>query len=159
MALGSNLGDSGELVLSAMSRLQAWSDEPILRSSLWKTHPVDCPPGSPPFVNAVIGLKARSGETPETLLKKLQQLEHEFGLRPKAIRNEPRPLDLDLIAFGSEMRATSDLKLPHPRAHERRFVLTPLAEIAPDLVLPLQTKTVRELLAECGDTGSVLWIR
>jgi 2-amino-4-hydroxy-6-hydroxymethyldihydropteridine diphosphokinase len=62
--------------------------------------------------------------------------------------NEPRTLDLDLIAFGAEIRNTPKLVLPHPRAHQRRFVLQPLAEIAPDLVLPRQTKAVLELLAE-----------
>jgi 2-amino-4-hydroxy-6-hydroxymethyldihydropteridine diphosphokinase len=98
------------------------------------------------FVNAVVGLWPRAGETPESLLAKLQALEREFGRRPKKVLNEPRPLDLDLIAFGSEARATRELTLPHPRAHERRFVLQPLSEIAPDLVLPGQSKSVAELL-------------
>jgi 2-amino-4-hydroxy-6-hydroxymethyldihydropteridine diphosphokinase len=129
-----------------MRRLEKLSDEPLLRSSLWQTAPVDCPPGSPPFVNAVVGLVPRAGETPETMLARLQGLEKEFGRRPKRVVNEPRPLDLDLIAFGSETRATAALTLPHPRAHQRRFVLQPLSEIAPDLVLPGQTRTVAQLL-------------
>jgi 2-amino-4-hydroxy-6-hydroxymethyldihydropteridine diphosphokinase len=107
---------------------------------------VDCPPGSPVFVNAVVGLVTGRGETPETLLSKLQALEREFGRRPKEILNEPRPLDLDLIAFGYETRATAELTLPHPRAHERRFVLQPLSELGPDLILPGQAQTVAELL-------------
>jgi 2-amino-4-hydroxy-6-hydroxymethyldihydropteridine diphosphokinase len=81
------------------------------------------------------------------LLRKLQALEREFGRKPKQVLNEPRPLDLDLIAFGHELRGTNELILPHPRAHQRRFVLAPLAEIAPQLVLPGQTETVTELLA------------
>ena len=117
-------------------------------SSLWETTPVDCPPGSPVFVNAVVGLIPRAGETPESLLAKLQGLEQEFGRRPKQVLNEPRPLDLDLIAFGSETRAGKELTLPHPRAHQRRFVLQPLSEIAPDLILPGQKKTVLQLLGE-----------
>ena len=63
------------------------------------------------------------------------------------MRNEPRPLDLDLLAFGGETRATPALTLPHPRAHQRRFVLAPLAELAPDLVLPGQARSVAALLA------------
>jgi 2-amino-4-hydroxy-6-hydroxymethyldihydropteridine diphosphokinase len=91
-------------------------------------------------------LVPREDETPETLLAKLQALEKTFGRRPKNVLNEPRPLDLDLIAFGNETRATQELTLPHPRAQERRFVLQPLSEIAPDLILPGQTKSVAQLL-------------
>ena len=146
VALGSNLGDSRRNLLRAMEELQKLSERPLLKSSLWQTTPVDCPPGSPVFVNAVVGLVPREDETPETLLAKLQALEREFGRRPKSVLNEPRPLDLDLIAFGNETRATQELTLPHPRAHERRFVLQPLSEIAPDLILPGQTKSVAQLL-------------
>ena len=131
-----------------MQRLQTFSDDPILKSSLWQTTPVDCPPGSPMFANAVVGLVSRAEETPESLLPKLQSLEKEFGRRPKKVLNEPRPLDLDLIVFGEETWNTADLILPHPRAHQRKFVLQPLSEVAPDLILPGQTKTVTELLAE-----------
>lgn len=148
IALGSNLGDSPNVLREAMERLQNYSDEPILKSSLRQTVPVDCPPGSPKFVNAVIGLVPRKDETPETLLKKLHGLEKELGRVPKKIHNEPRPLDLDLIAFGDEVRNSPELTLPHPRAHLRRFVLEPLNEIAPDLILPGQTKSAAELFAE-----------
>ena len=148
VGLGSNLGDSQKTILGAMVRLQEFSDEPILKSSLWQTSPVACPPGSPNFVNAVIGFFPRKDETPESLLAKLQMLEKEFGRQPKMILNEARPLDLDLIAFGNEVRLSPELLLPHPRAHLRRFVLQPLSEIAPELILPGQGKTVAELLAE-----------
>jgi 2-amino-4-hydroxy-6-hydroxymethyldihydropteridine diphosphokinase len=148
VALGSNLGDSWKIVLNAMTRLQNFSSEPILKSSLWQTSPVACPPNSPKFVNAIIGLIPKKNETPESLLKKLHALEKEFGRAPKIILNEPRPLDLDLIAFRNEMRNSPELILPHPRAHLRKFVLQPLAEIAPELILPNQIKTVSELLAE-----------
>ncbi len=157
VALGSNLGDSRKIILDAMARLQKFSDEPILKSSLWQTSPVGCPPGSPKFVNAVAALVPRKGETPESLLKKLRELEKDFGRAPKKVLNEPRSLDLDLIAFGNEIRPAApkrgeggnspELILPHPRAHERRFVLQPLVEIAPDLVLEGQGKTVLQLLA------------
>jgi 2-amino-4-hydroxy-6-hydroxymethyldihydropteridine diphosphokinase len=147
VALGSNLGDSRTIIQEAFRKLEALSSGPLIRSSLWKSTPVDCPPGSPDFINAVSGFNVLEDETPETLLAKLQALEKEFGRRPKVLRNEARPLDLDLIAFGDEVRSTPELVLPHPRAHTRRFVLEPLAELAPELILPGQKKTVRELLA------------
>jgi 2-amino-4-hydroxy-6-hydroxymethyldihydropteridine diphosphokinase len=147
VALGSNLGDSRQTVLDAMARLARFSNRPVLKSSLWQTSPVDCPPGSPPFVNAAVALVPFADETPESLLKKLRHLERKSGRAPKKVLNEPRPLDLDLIAFDAETRHTPELALPHPRAHLRRFVLQPLSEIAPDLILPGQNKTVSQLLA------------
>jgi 2-amino-4-hydroxy-6-hydroxymethyldihydropteridine diphosphokinase len=148
VALGSNLGDARKNVLQAIERLQSLSEGPLQESSLWKTTPVDCPPGSPDFVNAVVALIPRADETPESLLKKLQALEREFGRAPKKVLNEARTLDLDLIAFGNERRETQELVLPHPRAHQRRFVLQPLAEIAPTFKFPGQNKTVAQLLEE-----------
>jgi len=156
IALGSNIGDSRTTILQAIARLQEFSTEPLQKSSFWQTCPVDCPAGSPAFVNAVVGLMPESSETPESLLRKLQVLEKEFGRTPKKVHNEPRPLDLDLLAFGGETRSTPFLILPHPRAHQRRFVLAPLSEIAPDLVLPGQTKSVRQLLAELSNTEKVV---
>src|SRR5205814_35899 len=122
------------------------SDSPLLRSSLWQSTPVDCPPASPLFVNAVVGLLPRAVVTPETLLVMLQWLEQLFGRLPKTVLNEPRPLDLDLVAFRQETRDSERLTLPHPRAHLRRFVLQPLSEIASDLLLPGQVLNVRQLL-------------
>ena len=119
---------------------------------------MDCPPDSPKFVNAVVGLIPRDRETPESLLKKLSDLEKEFGRAPKTILNEPRPLDLDLIAFGSETRNVPDLILPHPRAHLRRFVLEPLNEIAPDFILAGQGRTVSQLLADLHSDEAVVKI-
>jgi 2-amino-4-hydroxy-6-hydroxymethyldihydropteridine diphosphokinase len=148
IAIGSNLGDSRGAVLRAMERLQELSSQPLAKSSLLETKPIDCPPGSPNFVNAVVGLIPHGDETPESLLRKLQRLEKEFGRTPKKVLNEARPLDLDIIAFGNEVRATADLTLPHPRAHVRQFVLQPLAEIAPGLILPGQTRPVSELLKQ-----------
>jgi 2-amino-4-hydroxy-6-hydroxymethyldihydropteridine diphosphokinase len=148
VALGSNLGNSVQILRRAIGHLQQHSDKGLLQSSLWRTAPADCPPGSPDFVNAVVGLTPKPGETPESLLVQLRDLEKEFGRQPKQILNEPRCLDLDLITFGTETRATKELTLPHPRAHLRRFVLQPLSEIVPDLVLPGQTKSVVQLLAD-----------
>ena len=147
IALGSNLGDSAQILRAAMARLEEISDAPLLKSSLWQSAPVDCPPGSPLFVNAVVGLLPRAGETPESLHAKLQALEKEFGRQPKKVLNEARSLDLDLITFGTETRSSATLTLPHPRAHLRRFVLEPLCEIAPDFTLPGKAETVAALLA------------
>ena len=156
VALGSNVGDSPGILRRAMERLAEFSVRPLTKSSLWQTTPVDCPPGSPPFVNAVVALTPTGGETPESLLAKLLALEREFGRKPKLVLNEPRRLDLDLIAFGNETRLTPALTLPHPRAVERRFVLQPLGEIAPDLILPGQNKSVTQLLAKLASSEKLV---
>lgn len=147
VSLGSNLGDSQAVLRSAFDRLQAWSETPVIRSSLWQTSPVDCPPGSPPFVNAVALLRPAASVSAEQLLSALQELEREFGRRLKKQLNEPRPLDLDIIWFRRESRRETHLTLPHPRAHQRRFVLQPLAELLPQAIFPGQGKSVSDLLA------------
>jgi 2-amino-4-hydroxy-6-hydroxymethyldihydropteridine diphosphokinase len=144
VALGSNLGPSLDTIARALFDLRKLSRRPLLTSSLWRTPPVDCPPHSPDFVNAVTSLETL--ESPARLLRKLHALEKKHGRLPRKISNEPRSLDLDLIALGDCRIDSAELTLPHPRAHLRRFVLQPLAEIAPDLVLPGQTRTVRQLL-------------
>ncbi|MDB6064575.1 MAG: 7 8-dihydro-6-hydroxymethylpterin-pyrophosphokinae hppk [Pedosphaera sp.] len=116
---------------------------------------MNCPPGSPKFINAMIGFVPRPNETPESLLEKLQGLEQEFGRGTKKVLNEARTLDLDIIAFGHEKRDGERLVLPHPRAHLRRFVLQPLSEIAPDFVLPGQSKSVVELLRALPDDDGI----
>ena len=108
------------------------------------------------FVNAVAGLLPRTDETPESLLNKLLALEHEFGRQARDVLNAPRPLDLDLIAFRQETRHSERLTLPHPRAHLRRFVLQPLTEIAPDLVLPGQVLSIRQLLETLDSSERLL---
>ena len=147
IALGSNLGNSVAVIEEAMARLEALSLTPARRSSLWRTSPVDCPPGSSDFVNAIVQIVPGPGETPESLLERLQNLEREFGRKPKTVLNEARPLDLDIISFGREVRTGERLILPHPRAHLRRFVLAPMSEITPDFIFPGQNRTVRDLLS------------
>lgn len=147
ISVGSNTGDSVSFVLKAMDHLRSLAEEGFLASSLFDTSPVDCPPGSAPFVNAVVSFLAPFGSSPVQLLDRLQSCERDFGRRPKQVHNEPRPLDLDLITFGT-LRLTSErLTLPHPRAHLRRFVLEPLAEIHPTLILPGQQRTVAQILS------------
>lgn len=146
VALGSNLGDPVANVLAGFDRLAALSAAPVVRSSLWNSTPVDCPPGSPLFVNAAALLEAPPGVTPPAMLEAFKALEREFGRREKKVHNEARPIDLDLIAWGGERLELPGLVVPHPRAHLRRFVLAPLAEIAPHFVLPGQPATVASLL-------------
>jgi 2-amino-4-hydroxy-6-hydroxymethyldihydropteridine diphosphokinase len=148
VALGSNLGDSVSTLKQAVGELRKLAGPDFRASSFYKAPPVDCPPDSPFFINAVAAFTPSVGETAESLLVKLQALEKTFGRPPKKVMNEPRCLDLDLIAFGPEKRSTPELTLPHPRAHQRRFVLEPLNEIAPDLVLPGQVLPVVQLLAK-----------
>lgn len=155
IAIGSNTGDSISIVRRALDDLRQLTDRALRCSSLYRTEPVDCPSGSPWFINAVAGLAPRPGVTPESLLAELQTLEVAAGRLPKKILNESRPLDLDLIAFGHECRDTPKLILPHPRAWQRRFVLQPWAEIEPDFVPPGQSLTVEQLLKQLGTGESV----
>jgi 2-amino-4-hydroxy-6-hydroxymethyldihydropteridine diphosphokinase len=147
IGVGSNQGDSLEIVKRAISELERFALPQTFRCSrLWRTSPVDCPPDSGMFLNAAVGFEARENLTPELLLRQLKDLERQFGRGDKVVRNAPRELDLDLLVFDEETRDTETFTLPHPRAVERLFVLAPVAEIAPELGWPGIGKTVRELL-------------
>ncbi|MDP6891561.1 MAG: 2-amino-4-hydroxy-6-hydroxymethyldihydropteridine diphosphokinase [Verrucomicrobiota bacterium] len=146
VALGSNLGESVVTLRLAAAKISDWSVDKVVGSSLWETEPLDCQPDSPLFINAVIGLNPKQGITPESLLDQLLELELQLGRERSGLVNEPRKIDLDLITFGMERRNTESLILPHPRAFERQFVLSPLEEIAPDFILPGQEKSVSGLL-------------
>jgi 2-amino-4-hydroxy-6-hydroxymethyldihydropteridine diphosphokinase len=146
VALGSNMGDSPALLREACERLKRRAASGFRVSSFWRSKPVDCPPGSPDFINAAACFQPQARETPESLLRVLQQWEREFGRQPNAVRHAPRPLDLDLIAFRDEVRNTREITLPHPRAHLRRFVLQPLVELDPDLRLPTWTMSAKQYL-------------
>lgn len=159
IALGSNLGDRRRILREAIEKLAPLSVSAPVVSSFWRTAPVDCPPGSPDFLNAVVRIEPPATTTPETLLEALLVLEREFGRQPKKVLNEARPLDLDLIAFGETRMETPALTLPHPRAHQRAFVLAPLAEIEPGLILPGQTETVAALWRKFQVRGEVDGIR
>ena len=147
IGLGSNQGQSTDIVAAALRELERFAQPgSYVASSLWQTSPVDCPPGSGGFINAVAGFCACEGLTPEALLEDLQALEKRYGRQVVAVRHAPRELDLDLLVYDAEERDTETFQLPHPRAVDRLFVLAPAAEIVPELRWPGLDKTVRELL-------------
>ena len=154
VALGANLagshGDPLTTLKSALAALTPLSDEALQVSPFYKSDPKDCPPGSPMYINAVARLMPSPDENPFSLLKKLQNIEAQFGRVRTGIQNEARTLDLDLLSFGEEQIATENLVLPHPRANERRFVLEPWLMVA-GAQWRLQGRTLGEWLDRCTD--------
>jgi len=150
VALGSNLrsswGTPSDTIVAAFNALAAVAESGLQRSSLWRTAAVNCPPGTAEFINAVALFTVTVQQTPQALLRKLQGIEHDFGRIREGGINQARTLDLDLICFGNQIINEPGLILPHPRAHQRHFVLQPLAELSPQLVLPGQSATVQQLL-------------
>jgi 2-amino-4-hydroxy-6-hydroxymethyldihydropteridine diphosphokinase len=148
IALGSNMGDRSAELDAGISFLRFLSTNHEVRESpRIETSPVDCPPGSPAFLNSVAEIEVDTVLLPPlNLLGCLQEFEIERGRSPLRDVNAPRPLDLDIVYYGIEQFDQMGLTIPHPRAITRRFVLEPLSHLRPDLILPGQTKTVRELL-------------
>ena len=154
VAIGSNIGDAEGHVARAFAALKVRFPGTHRCSSLYRTAPVECPDGSPPFVNAVMMIEHFDQNLdPTELLAGLLMLERTFGRLERRGRNEPRVLDLDVIAAGTLTGTFGALEVPHPRAHERPFVLLPLAELAPDFVLPGQDESVSGLLAHLDTSG------
>lgn len=147
IALGSNLGNSEAEIDRARDFLQTLARSPVKCSSLWCSEPIDCPPGSPVFVNAVIGLELSAELSPVRLLDLLQNYEIRSGRPREHGHNLPRIIDLDIIYCRNEQSRSPRLTLPHPRAEERLFVMAPLAEIAPNLRLTPGSETAEQIAA------------
>jgi 2-amino-4-hydroxy-6-hydroxymethyldihydropteridine diphosphokinase len=150
IALGSNLGDRNAELDAGIALLSLVANKrEVMESPRIETLPVNCPPGSAMFLNSVAVMEVDSVTFPPlNLFGCLEEFEYERGRCPLRDVNAPRPLDLDIIFYGIERFDHMGLIIPHPRAHVRRFVLEPLSHLRPDLILPGQTKTVRELLTD-----------
>jgi 2-amino-4-hydroxy-6-hydroxymethyldihydropteridine diphosphokinase len=150
IGLGANLGQRERTLREAVRRIARLGTITAV-SSLYETEPVGFRE-QPSFLNAVVALETEL--TPVELMRELLAIERSMG-RQRTFRNAPRTLDLDMLLLDGIVVETPGLTLPHPRMDERAFVLVPLAEIAPDLVHPVQRQTVSELLDELPDASGV----
>lgn len=151
LGLGGNMGEREVMLARAAARLDAHPGIRVLgRSSLYETEPVG-PAGQPWYLNAV--LETETSLSPLELLGACKQIEADLGRR-RGLRWGPRPIDIDILLFGNFEISTPDLVIPHPELRRRAFVLVPLAEIAPDLVLP-GGGTVTSVLAGLDDPHGV----
>ena len=156
VALGSNLGDRLDNLRTARRQIieLARVQSPVLSSAIYETEPVDCEPGAGKFLNAVVEFDY-AGQ-PVNLLRQLLRIEESLGRKRDHPKNASRTIDIDLLYCGDLQIGNERLQLPHPRMHLRRFVLQPLADIRSELVLPNQTRTVANLLAELDRSGEVV---
>lgn len=156
IALGSNLGDRLANLRAARQALVDLANvkPPVLSSPVYETEPVDCEPGAGKFLNAVVEIEY-DGD-PSELIEQVVRVEESLGRERDHARNVSRKIDIDLLYAGDLSVKNERLQLPHPRMHLRKFVMRPLADIRPDLRLPDQTKTARELLAQIKDSTKVM---
>jgi GTP cyclohydrolase-4 len=150
LGLGANLGDRQGNLLRAVELLSQWGQIEEL-SSLYETEPVGYLE-QPPFLNAACQLTTIL--TAEELLAVAKNIESALGRTP-SFPNAPRPIDIDILFYGEQVMNSPRLVIPHPRLEERAFVLVPLAEIAPDLVHPVNGMTIRELVERLGSLKGV----
>lgn len=136
IALGSNLGDSMGQIVAARDMLCALMPQGTAHAQapLYQSAPLDCPEGSPDFLNTVIEIPFAG--TPHELLASAREIEAKLGRDKHYAKNAPRSIDIDILYFGDERLDDDALTIPHPQMTRRRFVLQPLADIRPDLVLP-----------------------
>ncbi len=151
LSAGSNLGNRQAHLERAVRSLKAAGIQPRRISSIFETEPVGFRE-QPWFLNVV--LEVETLLTPDRLLASCQSIEAAQG-RVRSFRNAPRTLDLDILLYEETVLNDPRLVIPHPRLTERRFVLEPLAEIAPDALHPVLKKTIRSLLEACPDSASV----
>ena len=151
IGLGSNVGDRAGALAEAVLRLEAEAGPVVLRSSIYRTDPVEVV-DQEEFLNQVVGVE--TALEPAALLDRLLSIERVMG-RVRTRDKGPRTIDLDLLLHGDTIVQRAGLEVPHPRLHLRRFVLEPLAEIAPEFVHPVLHESVRTLLARCPDASRV----
>ena len=156
VALGSNIGDRLENLRAARQAISALTNvsTPVLSSAVYETKPVDCEPGAGKFLNAVVEFEHQGNPAP--FLEQLIQIEEGLGRKRDHPHHVSRTIDIDLIYFGDQRINHERLQLPHPRMHLRAFVLQPLAHIRPDLVLPDENKSVREMLSDLGEFDAIV---
>lgn len=153
LSLGSNLGDREGNLRDAVERLGAAGVRVLRVSPVWETEPLEAR-DQPWFLNLVV--EAETELLPKMLLARAAKIEAELGrkrLRPKG----PRTIDIDILLYGNAVIDSPELIVPHPRMNERRFVLEPLAELAPDLRHPVTRRTVRETLAAAPPQQTRRW--
>ena len=156
VALGSNLGDRLENLRVGRKAIfdLATVKPPVLSSAIYETKPIGCEPGAGKFLNAVVEFEY--ADDPARLLEQLIQIEEALGRKPDHPKNASRTIDIDLLYCGDQRINEERFQLPHPRLHLREFVLHPLADIRPDLILPGQKKDIEDLLAEVDQAGGVI---
>jgi 2-amino-4-hydroxy-6-hydroxymethyldihydropteridine diphosphokinase len=155
LGLGSNVGDRERQLALAVAGLARRGFAAEARSSLYLTEPVDAPPQDW-FVNAAV--RGRISLPPEELLSVCLDVERGLG-RLRETYHGPRTVDIDVLLYDDEIRHGTELTLPHPRLHERRFVLVPAVEVAPERRHPVLGRTLTDLLHECPDASRVTWHR
>ena len=156
VALGSNIGYRIENLRAARKAIVDLANvtPPILSSEAYETEPVGCEPGAGKFLNAVVEFEYEGD--PVRLLEQLIQIEEALGRKRGHPRNASRTIDIDLLYCGERRINDDRLQLPHPRLHLRAFVLGPLADIRPDLILPGGKKSVSDLLTDLKDSDAVV---
>lgn len=151
LALGSNLGDREQYLRSAIAGLARGGVRIVRSASIYSTAPRDILQ-QPWFLNTVV--EGNTSLAPAGLLQACRAVEEE-NLRQRVVDKGPRTLDIDIIFYGNEIIREAALVVPHPRFSERRFVLGPLCEIAPEFIDPVSRKTIRELLDACPDKADI----
>src|SRR5687767_11274000 len=153
VGLGSNLGNRAAYLLLAVRGMLDTGLDVIRLSHIYETQPVENE-NQPSFLNMVAELRGSTLPSPEQVMARLLRIEYALG-RIRNVRMGPRTIDLDLLICKNQRLETEFLTLPHPRMHNRRFVLVPLNELVPTLVHPVLGKSISELMANTNDKSSV----